>query len=175
MNWLLEFERFFKHKERALSAVLDLHWARESWLRTELFLHFHDRYSGFRVNSYAGRQHFDLVCPDPALVAKLNLFGTGSQRRVVTGGKLDCEQVLAHPIGSEDRVLVGGWGLMRDYFKLLRVPKELTDASKVLILVADVKESNDDLTRVLRAIRFEAKETREVPLSRGLIRMWQIS
>jgi tRNA nucleotidyltransferase/poly(A) polymerase len=64
---------------------------------------------------------------------------------------------------------------MSDYFKLLDVPKELADASKVLILVADLNNSDDDLTRVLREIRFQSKEALDVLLSRGLVRMWQLS
>jgi hypothetical protein len=55
------------------------------------------------------------------------------------------------------------------------VPKELADASKVLILVADLNNSDDDLTRVLREIRFQSKEALDVLLSRGLVRMWQLS
>ena len=175
MNWLLEFERFFKEREDALKAVLDLSGAREGWLQAELFREFHGLHSGFHVNKYVGRQQFDVVCSTPDLVAELKVLGTSYQRKVVTGGKLDCEQVLAHPIGPEERVLVEGWGLMSDYFKLLDVPKELADASKVLILVADLNNSDDDLTRVLREIRFQSKEALDVPLSRGLVRMWQLS
>jgi hypothetical protein len=83
---------------------------------------------------------------------------------------------LGRPISSADRKICPNprsWGLIADFFRLARtrVPR---GTERLLVLVADVADSDEQtLAHILREIEFTG-ERREVRLPRGFAKIWSV-
>ncbi len=174
--WMDRFARFFRDRGADLADVLDAARCREGWVQGELYLRMRAHAPGFRVNAKSAEKFFDFHAPEPEpLVGELKLLGDGYQRKVVTGGSLKAvERFLGAPITPADResVLLGAWGLVPDYFRLLDATAP-PGTARLLVLVADVGDEDDPVGSALKRIDF-ACPSRVVLLRRGLVRIWDV-
>lgn len=184
MPWTNNLGRFFEDREKQLGGVLAASSCREGWLHGEMFRHLHQ--DNLRVNEVkiGERKTADIACGEPpSMVGEVKVLGTGYQAKVITGvhrGLSKVVQRLDRPISHRDHGtyhgagLLGTWGLIPDYFRLRYANLDAT-CERLLVLVADVKkDADDDLSRVLRTIQFEASAHRKFRLRRVLVRTWTL-
>lgn len=174
---------FFRARGADTAEILDASACREGWIQAELFREFHRAQpaAGFVVNEFsypnAPRNKADLSASSPGMVGELKVLGARYQRKVLTGRAGTLEpllQRLSRPIGPRDRqrLQLGNWGLVPDYFRLRDgAPR---GAERLLVLVGDVSTADKDAVAVaLRGISFRGTEV-TVQMPRGFAKTWRV-
>ena len=182
-NCISEFSDFFNKNSKSISTILDAYGCRENWLQGEIYRWFKFKKSlaKFSINDTIvpeGKIKFDFVVKTriPA-VGELKVLGGNYNTKVITGGAL--RPALNHlvlPLTKKDRHLnIGQWGLIHDFFKLYDFSKKVK-CEAYLVLLADIsqQDNSSSLSNVLDKINF-IKESTNLPLLRGRVRMWQIA
>jgi hypothetical protein len=175
-NWADRLTKFFRAREEALGYILEARGCREGWLHGELHREFR-RVPGFAINHHAlsDGETADLLV-EGAMIGELKILGARYHPKVVTGGSLKALRRAATRTVTplDDGLRLGPWGLVPDYFRLLRarVPPRV---ERLLVLVADVRdEDTDSVSDALRTIEFKG-EARRIKLSRGFVRIWKLA
>lgn len=175
-SWSDRLTNFFRVREEALGHVLEASGCREGWLHGELHREFR-RVPGFAINHHRlfDGQTADLVV-EGAMIGELKILGARYQPKVVTGGSLKAfQRAPTRTVTPLDEALhLGSWGLVPDYFRLLRAPVP-PSVERLLVLVADVRDDDtDSVSDALRTIEFKG-EARHIKLSRGFVRIWKLT
>lgn len=169
-EWREEWRTFFEARAEKIDRLFSTRGCRERWLQGEAFLHFTTpemRAKGFG-SFHADASEIDTRSRTPVnvdfaafesdakdaptqFVAELKVLGeAGYAKKVLSGGALGVLKNV-HVIGPNDARLVRGWGLTRDYFRLL----DCISPVRMLLVVVHKNVEPDSVGLTLRRLEFE--------------------
>ena len=144
MNWMIYFTDFFRQHSEHIQSILDAAGCREGWVQGAMFLHARD----LHLKTNATHSQFDLLCPDPLMIAEIKICG-----------------------GDYNSRMRGA--IQNDIQKLARVAG---DWERFMILIVDNRNPHTSLGSWLTTCDFPHTQKHNVTLSESVvIRMWQIT
>lgn len=144
MNWIAYFTDFFQERSAHVHSILDAAGCREGWVQGEMFLHARD----LHLKTNATRSRFDLLCPEPPMIAEIKICGgdyAPKMRQLIQDDvqKLGCA--------------AGGW-------------------ERFMILIVDNRNPHTSLGRWLTTCDFPDTQKHGITLSESVvIRIWRIT
>jgi len=144
MNWIAYFTDFFRQRSEYVHSILDADGCRERWVQGEMFLHAR----GLHLKTDATRSRFDLLCPEPPMIAEIKICGGEYAPKM--------QKLIQDDVRKLERA-AGDW-------------------ERFMILVVDNRNPHTSLGRWLTTCDFPDTQKHDIALSKSvIIRIWRIT
>jgi hypothetical protein len=200
--WRRELRRFFHPRADALDQVFEADGCREGWLQGEMFLHFHGRRGPMvRFNHQALKDgcKADIAAYRPSvetkdgkersvqslvMVGELKMLKVDYQEKNLTGRHADAKLLrerleksrrrtflIRDDAGTNLSVSYKHKSLYRDYIRLVTF-ESLPPVVRVLVLVLNLRGTENDAGFLLKKVKFEQKSYVLLKTDTLLVKAW---